>query len=547
MRRKRRHSFRSFTLVELVISMAVATILLAGLTSAVILAAQALPGKERLADKLLQQARVLDQLVGELQYALFFAERGTRAITFTVADRNGDGSPERIRYAWSGTAGDPLTRQYNGGTVVSVLENVHQFNLGYDLKSATESYAGLWVEGAEELVNSHVSLLLLSDFSVESTKWIGQYFTPSAVAFPVGQATWRLTRVQYQARRTGPTDGQMQVEVRTPNSDFTPSSTVLEAKTVLESSLGSSYAWVESVFDTVTGLNPGEGLCLVFAYGAGGAKIAQLQYHNAGGSDRLTTANSGSSWTLDSSRSLNYRAYGAVSTPGPDQTITRQYVNAVRVTLQAGADATSQVTASARALNTPEVLDGYWEADFSANPTVLDVNADGVGDWVRRDGQPFNAATLSGGVWDVDNTLDSQPNCDFTALTTIDLRLRNTSTIGDPVVFTFNADWVGSNVAPLLIRLQRKADGTQTLRVYGQTDTATDVKLAQAAGLQDFVTLRLLIDPGRNSVNVRVNGTEVGTFAYYTFNAASYNHFASLLADTTGLDVDYVRIRVGGS
>jgi Tfp pilus assembly protein FimT len=99
MRRKRRHSFRSFTLVELVISMAVATILLAGLTSAVILAAQALPGKERLADKLLQQARVLDQLVGELQYALFFAERGTRAITFTVADRNGDGSPERIRYA----------------------------------------------------------------------------------------------------------------------------------------------------------------------------------------------------------------------------------------------------------------------------------------------------------------------------------------------------------------------------------------------------------------------------------------------------------------
>ncbi len=261
----------------------------------------------------------------------------------------------------------------------------------------------------------------------------------------------------------------------------------------------------------------------------------------------MTTANSGSSWTLDSSRSLNYRAYGAVSTPGPDQTITRQYVNAVRVTLQAGADATSQVTASARALNTPEVLDGYWEADFSANPTVLDVNADGVGDWVRRDGQPFNAATLSGGVWDVDNTLDSQPNCDFTALTTIDLRLRNTSTIGDPVVFTFNADWVGSNVAPLLIRLQRKADGTQTLRVYGQTDTATDVKLAQAAGLQDFVTLRLLIDPGRISVYVRVNGTEVGTFAYYTFNAASYNHFASLLADTTGLDVDYVRIRVGGS
>lgn len=547
MRRKRRQSLRGFTLVELVISMAVATILLAGLTSAVMLAAQALPGKERLADKLLQEARVLDQLVGELQSALFFAERATQAITFTVADRNGDGSPERIRYAWSGAAGDPLTRQYNGGTVVNVLENVHQFNLGYDLKSATESYSGLWVEGAEELVNSYVGYLSLNDYSIQSSKWIGQYFQPAAVAFPVGQASWRLTRVQFQAKRDGGADGIIDVQIRKPNADYTPAGDILEQQSLLESSLGASYAWKEVTFQRVGGLEPGAGVCLVLAYGPGSGNAAKVQFDSSGGTDRLITSNAGSSWTRDTTRSLNYRAYGAVSTPGPDQTITRQYVTAVRVALQAGADATSQVTASARALNTPEVLAGYWEADFSANPTVLDVNADGVGDWVRRDGQAFVEATLSGGVWDVDNTLDSQPNCDFTALTTIDLRLRNMSTTGNPVVFSLNADWVGSSVAPLLIRLQRRADGTQTLQVYGQTDAATEVKLAQAEGLQDFLSLRLLIDPGRNSVNIRVNGIEVGTFAYYTFTAASYNHFASLLANTTGLDVDYVRIRVGGS
>lgn len=547
MRRRRRNPACGFTLVELAISVAVSAILVGGLASAVMLAAQALPGKERPADKVLQQTRVLDQLVGELQYALFFAERGTRAVTFTVADRNGDGSPERIRYAWSGTAGDPLTRQYNGGTVVSVLENVHQFNLGYDLRSATESYTGLWIEGAEELVNSYVGYLSLSDYSVQSSKWIGQYFQPTAVAFPVGQASWRLTRVQFQAKRDGGADGSIDVQIRTPNADHTPSGDILEQQSLLESSLSTTYVWKELTFQSVSGLSPGGGVCLVLAYGPGSGNAAKVQFDNSGGSDRLTTSNAGSSWTRDSTRSLNYRAYGAVSTPGPEQTITRQYVTAVRVALQAGADAASQVTASARALNTPEVLAGYWEADFSANPTMLDLNADGVGDWVRRDGQPFNAATLSGGVWDVDATLDSQPNCDFTALTTIDLRLRNTSTTGDPVVFGLNVDWVGSNVAPLLIKLQRKADGTQTLRLYGQRDAATEVKLGAAAGLQDFVTVRLLIDPGRNSVNLRVNGSEVGTFAYYTFSAASYNHFASLLANTTGLDVDYVRIRVGGS
>jgi hypothetical protein len=43
----------------------------------------------------------------------------------TVPDRtDADALPETISYTWSGTAGAPLDRQYNGGTVASVLPSV---------------------------------------------------------------------------------------------------------------------------------------------------------------------------------------------------------------------------------------------------------------------------------------------------------------------------------------------------------------------------------------------------------------------------------------
>jgi hypothetical protein len=47
----------------------------------------------------------------------------------TVPDRTGDSVDETIRYSWSGTAGDPLVYQFNGGTSLSLASNVQQFNV----------------------------------------------------------------------------------------------------------------------------------------------------------------------------------------------------------------------------------------------------------------------------------------------------------------------------------------------------------------------------------------------------------------------------------
>lgn len=78
----------------------------------------------------------MTDLLADIQLAQSFSENTTTAVTFTVPDRNGDNNPETIRYAWSGNAGDPLTRQYNSGAVVTVAENVHTFHIDSQSLSA---------------------------------------------------------------------------------------------------------------------------------------------------------------------------------------------------------------------------------------------------------------------------------------------------------------------------------------------------------------------------------------------------------------------------
>ena len=125
----------AYTLVELVVSIAVTGILMAGLTSTLFVASRgvSVEGPSRAT---LTGSSAAQDVLGDLQQSIAFTERTATAATFTVADRDGDAAPETIRYAWSGTPGDPLTRQCDG-LVVNLIEDVQEFQLGYDLKIVT--------------------------------------------------------------------------------------------------------------------------------------------------------------------------------------------------------------------------------------------------------------------------------------------------------------------------------------------------------------------------------------------------------------------------
>lgn len=132
-----------YTLIELIVAVSVSGVLMAGLSSTMFIAFQASDTSNTPAAATLEAHTSLTHLSAELQYAQRLIAADNRTIRFTVPDRDSDLGSETIRYAWSGTAGDPLTRRYNGGTVATVAEDVHEFKLEYYRPDSAVEYVNV--------------------------------------------------------------------------------------------------------------------------------------------------------------------------------------------------------------------------------------------------------------------------------------------------------------------------------------------------------------------------------------------------------------------
>ncbi len=115
-----------YTLIELVASLAATSILLAGMGSVVFVAARA-TDESGTSTKQIRASATSHDVLADLRYATEFHQRSLTVVEVTIADRNGDSTPDKVRYAWSGTPGDPLTRQFNSSTAADYLEDVHFF------------------------------------------------------------------------------------------------------------------------------------------------------------------------------------------------------------------------------------------------------------------------------------------------------------------------------------------------------------------------------------------------------------------------------------
>ncbi len=114
-----------------------AVVLMGGMASAVVVSSRSMSLADTGAGARAVSTDVQRDFLADLQRATGFTERTATAVTFTVPDRTGDGRPETLRYAWSGTAGAPLTLQMNGGSVQNVATNVQQWALSYRTQATT--------------------------------------------------------------------------------------------------------------------------------------------------------------------------------------------------------------------------------------------------------------------------------------------------------------------------------------------------------------------------------------------------------------------------
>jgi hypothetical protein len=533
------------TLVELVVALGASLVLCVGLASALYVAAGANSHSGTTA-RTLKASQASFELGEELRYAIFVTERSEWTIEFAVADIDGDGQEDVIRYEWSGTPGDPLQRTFNHGTPEVVAEEIHAFELGYRYREKTETFEAGQQESSEIILAESVSGGTLSEYAVKSDQWLGQHFSPHLPAEATG---WNVTRVELMLRKSGLTDGQFQLQLRPATGTGTPTSTVLEQVAVDESSLLADYHWESYPFGTVSGLVPSERLSLVLQHQKGSESCA-AEYKTGvvgpAGRGLLESANQGASWQLTTGNELQFRVRGTYNTPGgTPPSVTRKYLIGVRMALQTGPDPEARIHTSVPLLNTPELLSGFWKADFDEDPTLADKNFDDAGDWGVRGGGSFDPASLAGGVWHADQILDTCPKNDFTQWTTVDVRFRNTSVGGKGAVFWLNYDYSGAYHAVVNAYLQLQADGTQTLRVNKKTDNSMEVPLVTLTGLSsDFANLRLVIDPGSDLVAVWVDRVFQGFYGNTPFLHANDDRFASILAWGSDAEFDYLCVRV---
>ncbi|MCZ6653020.1 MAG: hypothetical protein O7D91_08330, partial [Planctomycetota bacterium] len=326
-------------------------ILLSGMGSAILIASHALPGRNTATGAILRASDVIEQIAGELHCAVTFTQRSATMVEITVPDRNADLTAETIRYTWSGTPGDPLTRQYNAGTIVNVAEDVQEFDLTYRLNSILEDLPPAVIEGPEILLSGHASANVGTSFPITSSDWVGQYFQPSLSADAL---SWKVTRISIEAQSRGQKSGATLIQLRPATANNVPETVLLEEATMLESNLTSGYIWMDFFYGNVSGLTPGQGLCLILEH-VSGSQSANVRFDNAGGAGYLETADSGASWTNYGTRALNYNVYGtvtALTTPPP---ILRTWMRSVGITLRLATDARTRVQTAAQVLNVPEV------------------------------------------------------------------------------------------------------------------------------------------------------------------------------------------------
>lgn len=535
---------RGHTLIELSVSLAMMGVLLAAMGGAVALASRAMPSGTTADGASLDAAEALESLSGELRYAVHFTERGARSVGLTVADRDGDGDAEHIRYAWSGVAGQPLTRSYNGGAPIAVSGPLAALAFNYVAATpVVERYDGPIIESEERVIAAYTSAQQLRDEAIESGRPMGQWLVPQNV--PSNALTWKPTRVSLWAgAHSFPFENSV-VRLQAAAADRAPTGSVLAQHVVGESGLGVETRWHRLTLSPQPQLSPTAAYCLTVAHqGSGLTPSMQLGYENrqtATSSGLLRSNDAGSSWNFDNRRSLMYELHGTYMLQMPEQTVTRRHLAAVDVELRPSVDGVVPARSTVRLLNMPENLAAYWHADFTGDPTKLDANDDGQRDWGTRSGAVIVASNLADGQLRWSGDLDTSPKSNFTSITLVEARMRSAS--GDTTLW-INADWSAGVAAPIFARLRKNVGPTQTLELLGKSSNSTNVSLATVANLpDDFVRVRLLIDPAKDSVNLAVDGRYVGTYRYTRFPVGHDDRFVTL-SSGSGSRWDWATVRV---
>jgi prepilin-type N-terminal cleavage/methylation domain-containing protein len=340
------------TLLEMVVAMAIVSLMLGAVSSAVVIAARAVERQSPASFDATSSAIVLDQLLNEASQATLVTENTPTAITFQVPDRNADLAPETIRYSWSGTPGGPLMRQFNADPPAQVSGPLRRIDLSYDTILSVETIPGVNETNANVLISSF-NASNIGSFTIDPSTSVSQYVHPS---FADGTLSWTITSIDLSPRQWGSviSTGELQVELRAPTSTGVPDLESLAVTATLESDLPTIYTWSTHTFTRAPTLAPGDAICIVLSDTAGTIS-ANLPYAMEGSTRSFATSLNTATgvWTSHTFLSTPYRIRGTVVRQLPDTTLNHTFL--VRLSAEIESESGDVARGATAVVNHPEL------------------------------------------------------------------------------------------------------------------------------------------------------------------------------------------------
>ncbi len=527
------------TLLEFVASLTIFGLLIVGMQSSVAVAVKSIPSSSSPISLQSRAQSAMECMLVDLQSALFVSELTSNSIAFTVPDRNGDKRSERLRYAWSGLAGAPLTRQINGGPAAIVIPSVYSCSLTPQFESETISYPSVAVEdAAESLLIDYSQVVQPLEHDVTSSLAIGQRL---ALDLPSNAYAWRPTRIQFPARYASLL-GAAAVQLRSNGSSYSPGTDVWQQQFISWLTLAANYTWHSFSFADVEPLPSGGSFSLVLQRSLGSRAVTLLSSDSNHG--LLKGSGNGSVWELQDGRGLVCQVFGKLWRSTETRTLTIKKVAAVEIDLRT-TQALPVLHYNVALLNKPDVLTNEWSLDFTSDPTQVDTNGNGQSDWALTRPGTISPASLSASGWITNgDQLISNQDCSFQTATLIEFSAQSLAATDEGAVVSLNLLRTGGNCVPLTVRVKKMPDGTQSVWLQVRTsESRTSTLLNLSRQPNQSIQVKLIVDPVVSAVAVFVGEVAYGTFAMVPYASSQTSQRITLGASGGAALIRSFRVR----
>jgi hypothetical protein len=343
-----RGRFPAFTLVEMVLTLAVTSILLLSLTSVMRILGKAVPQGGDATERALELASLVDRVRLDVELATGILEVDDEELSLVVGDRDGDTNPETLIYSYDDEEQTVLL-SVNGGGAIPLATGIVGF--AFETRTSTQSHPSApalqWTTPSR-LVS--VPMVSSSGDNCHQTELVGLIVTPTV---PIDATAWRIARVECFMRRLNNVP-VVTAAVRGLTAAGLPTGTALQSVTQTLNSLSNLTATQQTfTFTTMASLLPTQRAAVIFSTSttANGVEIPTIQPIPTFHSDFVKRSGSGA-WQVDEDEALAMTVWVQFQVPVASTT-TITAIDAIDLLVRDASGITMQVPMVVR--TAPEV------------------------------------------------------------------------------------------------------------------------------------------------------------------------------------------------